>query len=62
MEFIITVNSEHMNLSAQLGRRFGEGCEAIARTVDLFLTLDGCCSATIRTISSQNELTQFGIV
>ena len=35
MEFIITVNSEHMNLSAQLGRRFGEGCEAIARTVDL---------------------------
>ena len=35
MEFIITVNSEHMNLSAQLGRRLGEGCEAIARTVDL---------------------------
>ena len=35
MEFIITVNSEHMNLSAQLGRRFGEGCEVIARTVDL---------------------------
>lgn len=35
MDFIIPVRSTHKQISAQLGKEFGESCKVIAHSADL---------------------------